>query len=173
MSATSIESEAHARLDQAVLQIMLDKERQRPISEAEVAGLVSTPGHVPASFKRLRVAGLIHRWNDLATASHAAVYYHEITQHTRASEHEHHADRAVLENLTVRGNNGQGPLSEHDLWEAFSARKKKQKLRIADALDRLEAASLIERRGGRSMASEVAVTSTAFCRSDRGTRSCV
>lgn len=118
MSATSIESEAHARLDQAVLQIMLDKERQRPISEAEVAGLVSTPGHVPASFKRLRVAGLIHRWNDLATASHAAVYYHEITQHTRASEHEHHTDRAVLESLIVHGNNGQGPISEHDLWEA-------------------------------------------------------
>jgi hypothetical protein len=142
-----------------VLQVLLDSERPRPLSETEVARLISTPGHVPASFKRLRVAGLIQRWNDLATASHAAVYYREITQRAdRASEQEHHADRAVLESLIVRGNNGQGPLSEHDLWDAFSARKKKQKLRITDALDRLEAAGLIERRGGRSMASEVAKT---------------
>ncbi len=157
--SSSPESEAQARLDQAVLQIMLDVERQRPISEVEVARIVSTPGHVPASLKRLRVAGLIHRWNDLATASHAATYYHEITQHTDpASTHEHHADKAVLESLIVRGNDGQRPLTEQDLWDAFSARKKKQKLRIADALDRLEAAGLIERRGGRSIASEVART---------------
>jgi DNA-binding MarR family transcriptional regulator len=157
--SSSPESEAQARLDQAVLQVLLDSERPRPLSETEVARLISTPGHVPASFKRLRVAGLIQRWNDLATASHAAVYYREITQRAdRASEQEHHADRAVLESLIVRGNNGQGPLSEHDLWDAFSARKKKQKLRITDALDRLEAAGLIERRGGRSMASEVAKT---------------
>ncbi len=155
--SSSLESEAHAYLDKAVLQIMLDNERQRPISETEIARIVSTPGHVPASLKRLRVGGLIHRWNDLATASHAAVYYHEITQHTdRASEHEHHTDRAVLESLIVRGNDGQRPLSEQDLWDAFSARKKKQKLRITDALDRLEAAGLIERRAGRSLASEVA-----------------
>jgi hypothetical protein len=155
--SSSLESEAHAYLDKAVLQIMLDNERQRPISEAEIARIVSTPGHVPASLKRLRVGGLIHRWNDLATASHAAVYYHEITQQTdRASEHEHHADRAVLESLIVRGDDGQRPLSEQDLWDAFSARKKKQKLRITDALDRLEATGLIERRAGRSLASQVA-----------------
>jgi hypothetical protein len=112
MSATSIESEAHAYLDKAVLQIMLDTERQRPISEVEVARIVSTPGHVPASLKRLRVAGLIHRWNDLATATHAAVYYHEITQSKDPdSRHEHVWDSAVLESLIVRGNDGQGPLT--------------------------------------------------------------
>lgn len=158
MSAMSIEPEAHAYLDQAVLQIMLDNERQRPISEAEVARIVSTPGHVPASLKRLRVAGLIHRWNDLATATHAAVYYHEITQSKDPdSRHEHVWDSAVLESLIVRGNDGQGPLSVGDLCRAFST-KKKQKLLIIDALDRLEAAGLIERRAGRSIASEVAQT---------------
>lgn len=68
--SSSLESEAHAYLDQAVLQIMLDNERQRPISETELARIVSTPGHVPASLKRLRVGGLIHRWNDLATDEH-------------------------------------------------------------------------------------------------------
>ena len=158
MSATSIESEAHAYLDQAVLQIMLDNERQRPISETEIARIVSTPGNVPASFKRLRVAGLIHRWNDLATATHAAVYYHEITQSKDPdSRHEHVWDSAVLESLIVRGNDGQGPLTVEQLWHAFGA-KKKQKLLIIDALDRLEGAGLIERRAGRSIASEVAKT---------------
>jgi hypothetical protein len=158
---SSPESEAHARLDQAVLQIMLDGERQRPISEAEVARIVKTPGHVPASFKRLRVAGLIHRWNDLATAAHVAIYYHEITQPTDpASAHEHHDDSAVLDILIARGNDDQRPLSEHDLRGAIGAKKKKkkQKLRITDSLDRLEAAGLIERRGGHSIASEVART---------------
>ncbi len=158
MSATSTESEAHAYLDKAVLQIMLDTERQRPISETEVARIVSTPGHVPASLKRLRVAGLIHRWNDLATATHAAVYYHEITQSKDPnSRHEHVWDSAVLESLIVRGNDGQGPLTVEQLWHAFGA-KKKQKHLIIDALDRLEGAGLIERRAGRSIASEVAQT---------------
>jgi hypothetical protein len=113
---SSVESEAHALLDQAVLNLMLDSERQRPWSETEVARMVSTPGHVPASFKRLRVAGLIQRWNDLATASHAAVYFHEITQSIdRAAEHEHRYDSAVLESLLARGNDGEGPLSEQDI----------------------------------------------------------
>jgi hypothetical protein len=125
MSAMSIESEANAYLDQAVLQIMLDNEGQRPISEAEVARIVSTPGYVPASLKRLRVAGLIHRWNDLATATHAAVYYHEITQHTDPdSRYAHVWDSAVLESLIVRGNDGQGPLTVEQFWHAFGAKKK-------------------------------------------------
>jgi hypothetical protein len=55
-----------------------------------------------------------------------------------------------------RGNDGEGPLSEQDLWDAFGAKKNKQKLRITDALDRLDGAGLIERRGRRSIASEVA-----------------
>jgi hypothetical protein len=55
----------------------------------------------------------------------------------------------------VRGNDGQGPLTVEQLWHAFGA-KKKQKGSIIDALDRLEAAGLIERRAGRSIASEVA-----------------
>jgi hypothetical protein len=154
---SSAESEAHAQLDQAVLHLMLDSERQRPWSEAEVARIISTPGHVPASFKRLRVAGLIHGWNDLATASHSAVYFYEITQATgAAAEHERSSDSAVLESLLARGSDGEGPLSEQDLWDAFGAKKQKQKLRITDALDRLDGAGLIERRGGRSIASEVA-----------------
>jgi hypothetical protein len=77
---SSIESEAHAYLDRGVLGLLLDIDKQRPWSEAEIAREISTPGHVPASLKRLRTAGLIHRWNDLVTASRSAVRFHEITQ---------------------------------------------------------------------------------------------
>ncbi len=95
---------------------------------------------------------------DLATASHPAVRFHEITQSPKdpASERERHWDKAVLESLLVRDSDGQGPLSEQDLRYAFSAKKKKQKLAITDALSRLDGAGLIERRGDRAIVSEVA-----------------
>jgi hypothetical protein len=154
---SSVESEAHAHLDQAVLGLLLDSDKQRPWSETEIAREISTPGHVPASLKRLRVAGLIHRWNDLVTASRSAVRFHEITQSDDpASADERQRDKAVLESLLVRGSDGQGPLSEQEICEAFGAKKRKQRLAITDALNRLDGAGLIERRGGRAIASEVA-----------------
>jgi predicted transcriptional regulator len=151
---SSTESEAHAYLDRAVLGLLLDIDKQRPWSETEIAREISTPGHVPASLKRLRTAGLIHRWNDLVTASRAAVRSHEITQSADdpASAEERHHDKAVLESLLVRASDGQEPLSEDEIWEASGA----EKLAITDALNRLDAAGLIERRGGRAIASEVA-----------------
>ena len=153
---SSIESEAHAYLDRGVLGLLLDIDKQRPWSEAEIAREISTPGHVPASLKRLRTAGLVHRWNDLVTASRSAVRFHEITQSgDPASAEERHHDKAVLESLLVRASDGQGPLSEEELWEAFSAKEQTQ-LDITDALNRLDAAGLIERRGGKAIASEVA-----------------
>lgn len=154
---SSVESEAHAHLDQAVLGLLLDSDKQRPWSETEIAREISTPGHVPASLKRLRIAGLIHRWNDLVTASRSAVRFHEITQSDDpASADERQRDKAVLESLLVRGSDGQGPLSEQEICEAFGAKKSKQRLAITDALNRLDGAGLIERRGGRAIASEVA-----------------
>jgi len=153
---SSIESEAHAYLDRAVLGLLLDIDKQRPWSETEIAREISTPGHVPASLKRLRTAGLIHRWNDLVTASRSAVRFHEITQGgDPASAEERHDDKAVLESLLVRASDGQGPLSEEELREAFGAKEQTQ-LVITDALARLDAAGLIERRGGKAIASEVA-----------------
>ncbi len=150
-------SQEHACLDQAVLQFMLDIDRQRPLSEAEIARAISTPGHVPDSLKRLRRAGLIHRWNDLATASHPAVRFHELTQsQDPGSEYERHQDHAVLEYLLARCSDGERPLSEPEIRDALGARKNKRKLTITDALDRLDGAGLIERRGRRAIASQVA-----------------
>lgn len=102
---------AHVHLDHAVLRLILGMNRQRPWSEAEIARAISAPGHVPASLERLRTVGLVHRWNDLATASHAAVYYHEIDFSDHDSEYECYWDRSVLESLLVRGRDRQGPLT--------------------------------------------------------------
>ena len=49
-----------------------------------------------------------------------------------------------------------GRAPQQQTYEAFGASKRKKQLAIDDALDRLEGAGLIERRGGRSIASEVA-----------------
>jgi hypothetical protein len=92
------------------------------------------------------------------TASRSAVRFHEITQSADhpASADERHHDKAVLDSLLVWASDGQGPLSEEESWEAFGAKETQQKLAITDSLNRLDAAGLIERRGGRAIASEVA-----------------
>jgi hypothetical protein len=154
----STEPDAHDFLDQAVLQLMLDPDRQRPWSEGEIARIIGTPGDVPASLARLGAAGLVHRWSDLASATHAAVYFHEITQSLDSTaEGEHHDDSAVLNCLIARANDGRGLLSERQIGRVFDAEKRKLKARIADALDRLDGAGFIERRDGRSIASAVAM----------------
>lgn len=58
--------------------------------------------------------------------------------------------------MLARGGDGEGPRTAQQTYEAFGATKQKKRLQIDDALDRLQGAGLIERRGGRSIASEVA-----------------
>lgn len=157
---SSLESEAHACLDHAVLRLVLDT--GRPLSEAEIARAIDVPGHVPDSLKRLRRAGLIHRWNDLATPSHPAVRLHAIT-HSDGKDgagavfEDCRRESAILEVLLRSASDGARPLSAEQLYDALNARKRKQQARINAALDRLDAAGLIERRGGQSIASEVAM----------------
>ena len=150
----------HATIDRAVLELMLDLDRQRPWAEDEIARTISVPGDVRDSLRRLRACKLIHRWNDLAVAAHAAVRFHEITQPgdglSPGDASERHWDKAVLEGLLARSADGEGPRTAQQTYEAFGATKQKKRLQIDDALDRLEGAGLIERRGGRSIASEVA-----------------
>jgi hypothetical protein len=149
----------HALLDRAVLNLMLDAERQRPWAEDEIARAVKVPGDVRDSLRRLRANKLIHRWNDLATAAHAAVRHCEITQgrpENQNDEDERHHDKAVLEGLLVRAADGEGPRTDEQIFEAHAAKEHQQRLAITDALARLEAAGLIQRRAGCSIASEVA-----------------
>ncbi len=152
----STESQAYDFLDQVVLQLMLDLDRQRPWSEGEMARMIGTPGDVAASLARLRAAGIVHCWSDLATATHAAVYFHEIRQSLDSTaKGEHHDDSAVLSSLIARANDGEGPLPEQEIEKMFHAGKRKLEARIRDALDRLDGAGLIERHDGLSIASEV------------------
>lgn len=157
---TSDGSAGHVLLDRAVLNLMLDAERQRPLAEDEIARALNVPGDIRESLRRLRGCKLIHRWNDLAIAAHAAVRYCEIThghgEHPCDADERHH-EKAVLESLLAQARNGDGPRSEQQIFEAHSARKRKQRLQIADALDRLEAVGLVERRGGRTIASALAL----------------
>lgn len=147
----------HDGIDRAILNLMLDIDRQRPWAEDEIARAVGTPGDVRDSLRRLRSAKLIHRWNDLAVASRPAVRFCEITEGVDPdSAGERHDDKAVLESLLARSADGEGPRSEQQIFEAFGAKKKKRRLAIVDALDRLDGDGLIERRGGRSIPSEVA-----------------
>ncbi|HWY89163.1 MAG TPA: hypothetical protein VNY31_00680, partial [Solirubrobacteraceae bacterium] len=67
--------EEHACIDQAVLDLMLDLDRQRPWAEDEIARTISVPGDVRDSLRRLRSSKLIHRVNDLAWASHPVVRF--------------------------------------------------------------------------------------------------
>jgi hypothetical protein len=147
----------HALIDRAVLNLMLDIDRQRPWSEEEIARAISYPGDVNDSLRRLRASKLIHRWNDLATASRPAVRYYELTQGgDPASAHERGDDKAVLEGLLVRSADSEGPRTEEQIFEAHGAHKRKQRIAITDALNRLDEAGLIDRRGGRAIPSEVA-----------------
>jgi hypothetical protein len=146
--------------DQAVLNLMLDIDRQRPWAEDEIARIISVPGDVRDSLRRLRASKPIHRWNDLAVASHPAVRFHEINHGggdpSPGEIEERQWDKAVLEGLLVRSADGEGPRSEQQTYEAFGAKKTKKRLAIADALNRLDGDGLIERRGGRAIPSEVA-----------------
>ncbi len=153
---SSLESEAHVRLDQAVLTLILDTDR--PLSEAEIARAVDVPGRVPDSLKRLRRAGLIHRWNDLATPSRPAVRLHEVKQsNSENPTDDHRCESAVLATLLRHATAGDAPLTDAQVHDALGARKRKQWARISTALDGLDAAGVIERRGCQSIASEVAM----------------
>lgn len=152
---SSAESEAHALLDQAVLNLMFDAERQRPWSTTEIARMISTPGHVPASIERLRTAGLIHCWGDLATASHPSVRFFELSQGTDPCSSDD-TENAVLESVLVRTGERGRWVPELKVHRAFGAKKNKRKLAITDALISLDAAGLIERRSGHVIATEVA-----------------
>jgi len=115
---------------------MLDLDRQRPWAEDEIARTISVPGDVRDSLRRLRACKLIHRWNDLAVAAHAAVRFHEITQPadrlSPGDASERHWDKAVLEGLLARSADGEGPRTAQQTYEAFGARKQKKRLQIDD-----------------------------------------
>jgi hypothetical protein len=150
-------SEENARLDQAVLNLLFGAERQRPWSTTEIARMLSTPGHVPASIERLRTAGSSTAgasWRAPRTPPCASSSSRSSANATCAEEH--HTENAVLESVLVRTEKHGRLVPELKIHRAFGAKKNKHKLAITDALISLEAAGLIERRSEHVIASEVA-----------------
>ncbi len=147
--------EAHEALDRVLLQQMLGTENQRPWAESELARTVSLPGDVNDGLRRLRQSELIHRWNDLTTASRPAVRFHEITQGVDpASAHERRDDRTALESLLSHHHDGGGALTDARFYEQFSEDKR---LDMLNAVARLDGDGLVERRGGHVKVSEPAL----------------
>jgi hypothetical protein len=136
-----------SRLDRAILVDHL-LVHGRPLAEYEIAREVGVPGDVPVALRRLRVARLVHRWNDLATPSLAAVRFIEVMQPADADLEfiEGRRDRGILETLLSEDDGA--PMSE----PALTCDEEQ----AVAALDRLDAAGLADRRAGLVVASEPA-----------------
>jgi len=139
---------------------MLDIERQRPWAKDEIVRALNASGDIPESLRRLHTCKLIHHWNDLTVAAHATVRFHEISQAaenlTPSDREERHWEHTLLDELIVHSTHDQRPRTLEQTYEAFDATKQETKLKIADALDRLHGAGLIDRHAGHATATPVA-----------------
>jgi hypothetical protein len=68
----TVEQEEH-RVDQGVLDLLLDPEEQRPWSVDEVARVMGEKIDTLDSLARLNAAGLVHRCGEFVFASRAAL----------------------------------------------------------------------------------------------------
>jgi hypothetical protein len=97
---------------------------------------------------RLQRAGLVHRWNGMVSASHAAVRFEDATlSEEPGSECERRHENAVLGVLLETGASNENPMSEKEIRDALCGRSVGHQLAIMDALTRLDGAGLVERCG--------------------------
>lgn len=146
--------EVHTQIDRAVLDLLLDDENHRPWAEDELGRAVTLPGDIRDALRRLRASRLVHRWNDLVTASRPAVRLHQIMHPADGDPvADRQRDGALLEHLLGGSAEGDASPTEAQIYETHGDDGRQT---IPDALARLDAACLIERRGGRVIPSEVA-----------------
>jgi hypothetical protein len=152
------ESEEFARLEWAILGLLTTPGDQRPWSQEEIGRAITpVPGSVHDAVERLYRVGLVHRWSRYVNATYAAVRHDEITQECHDNPAVEADRRMEGEILHVVLRTGEVmPMSEKDICRALRV-KKKHKLPVLDALNRLVGAGLIERPGGLVRASEAAV----------------
>lgn len=139
-------SEEDARLDGAILGLLVSPHDQRPWSDDEIAREVSTPGDVSDALIRLQDDGLVHRWDRLASATHPAVRYFRLTQSTDSpiTEADRLMELAILEALLTPASRRSIPMSETELRRDMGI-KKKERLDFIDALSRLGRCGLVAR----------------------------
>jgi hypothetical protein len=147
------ESEEFARLDGAILGLLVDPDDQRPWAETEVAREIGGPGNIFYAVDRLYHAGLIHRWGGLVSATRAAVRLYDIEQSQEPhSEYERRTERSVMGLLLAPSRNSTAPLSVKEIRRAIGANS----LDLTDALDRLYSAGLMDRVDELAFASDAA-----------------
>jgi hypothetical protein len=142
---TSERSPSAKCLDGSILGLLVSREQQRPWSAHEIVRAIGRNVSVLISLESLRRAGLVHRWEDFASATNAAVHFHDITQ-TRDSDSQHEWDieHRVLDVLLTASKDGKKWLPEKKVWRVLRARQRRDRLAINDALDRLDGAGLVD-----------------------------
>ena len=146
------------RLDGAILGLLIEPENQRPWTEAEIGRAITLAGDVPASLKRLRRSGLIHRWHGMASASRAAIRMEDATQSDGGpADFERRHESLVLEVLLGGMAPTETPMSEKEIRRALNLTNDSDKLAVYDALSRLDGAGLVDRHGGLVFATAAAV----------------
>lgn len=152
------ESAEFARIDRAALGLLVRPEHQRPWAVVEIVRALGCLGDVEAGLERLHRVGLVHRWNGMVSASHAAVRFSDTTlSDDPGSAYERRREDAVLEVLLATNTDTGLPMSELELFGALDAKRTKQKLDVTDALARLDGAGLVDRRGDLAFATPAAV----------------
>lgn len=133
-------------LDGSILELLVGRDQQRPWSDNEIIRAIGENVSVLISLESLRRAGLIHRWDDLVSATNAAVHFHDITQtRDQDSQHEWDTEHRVLTVLLTSSEYGKKWLPEKKIWRVLRATKRRQRLAITDALSRLNGTGLVDR----------------------------
>jgi len=146
------------RLDGAILGLLIEPDNQRPWTEAEVGRAIILAGDVPASLKRLRRSGLVHRGNGMVSASRAAIRLEDATKTDGGpADFERRHESAVLEVLLNGTARNETPMSEGEIQRTLNYTDDNDKIAVYDALTRLDGAGLVDRHGGLIFATSAAL----------------
>ncbi len=130
-----------ARLDGAVLMLLVGPDDHRPWSETEIAREISSPGSIPECLKRLRDGGLVHLCCGLVSATHAAVRCDEIDQGRGPCEAQRSLEDAILALMLDRPE-GEDSFSRRDVVAVLGENRR---VAVIDALDSMRGAGVIDR----------------------------
>lgn len=153
------ESEGFARIDGAILGLLVNSHEQRPFADAEVSRDIRPYlGDVAAALVRLHQARLIHRFAGMVSATRAAVRFFDITQvDDEFSDSDRNVEGSILALLLSEDNGLPKPMSVKQIRRKMGAKKGGERIAILDALNNLDGIGLVDRSGDLAFASGAAV----------------